>query len=162
MMTAPVCPVSNSQLPYYRSLFRGGNGGQPRPTIMPVIPLASDLPSLLRTVNVMRDVLRQLSSSLVVNNVFAPSPPFARAQGDTYNADYPNWDQKDKDTTKGFVYHHAKEGLDKSSRLWVQRENRVIFENHIHDDPEFIWSYVKPLDAEGTEPLFPTANPLGG
>lgn len=129
---------------------------------MPSIPLASqDLPSLLRTINVMRDVLRQLTSSLTVNNYYQPKQPFFKAEGDTYNVDYPNWDQKSKDTTMGFIYHHTKQGLDKTSRLHVQRENRVHFENRSHDDPEFIWAYSKPLDAGGVEPLYPTASVTG-
>jgi hypothetical protein len=147
-MTAPTCPVSNSQVPYYHSLFRGG-GSQPRPVTMPSIPLASDLPSLIRTTNVMRDILRQFTSSLVVNNYYQPKPPFFKAQGDTYNAEYPNWNLKGKDYSVGFVFHHTKEGLDKSSRLHVQRENRVAFENQVHDDPEFVWAYSKRLDAGG-------------
>jgi hypothetical protein len=149
-MTAPVCPISNNQIPYYHSLFKGSSGGQPRPLPMPSIPLATDLPSLLRTVNVMRDVLRQLSSSLVVNNVYMPRSPFFKAEGDTYLPDYPAWDLTKKDLLKGFVF--GKE--DKTSRCWVQRENAVQYDNRMSDDKPFIWQYIKPLDAEGTEPLF--------
>jgi hypothetical protein len=152
-MTAPTCPVSNDQLPYYRSLFRGSSG-QPRPVTMPSIPSASDLPSLLRTVNVMRDVLRQLTSSLTVNNYYQPKQPFFKAEGDTHYTDYPAWDQKEVEAVTGFMYHHDGGSIDKTSRLWVQRLNAVHFENRSHDDPEFIWRYVKELDEPGTEPLF--------
>jgi hypothetical protein len=153
-MTAPTCPTSNSQIDYYQSLFRGSVGGGPRPLPMPSIPTATnDLPSLLRTVNVMRDVLRQLTSSLVVNNVHIPRAPFFKAQGDTYLPDYPAWDLTQKDTVRGWVLGKS----DPTSRVWVQRENAVQYENRMADDKPFIWRYVKPLDAEGTEPLFPTA-----
>jgi len=160
-MTAPSCPVSFGQNPYYRSLFRG-NQSQPLPTRVPIIPLATDLPSLIRTVNLMRDVLRQYTSSLVVNNLHAPKQGFAKAEGDTYNAEYPAWRLSDKEMEKGFIYHHEKGGnLDKNSRLWVQREHAVSYENVVHEEPQFVWQYYKALDAPGTEPLFPTANPLG-
>jgi hypothetical protein len=148
-MTAPVCPINSSQIPYQRSLTRGGNGGGPQiPPTLPAIPPASDLPSLIRTVNVMRDVLRSLTTSLTVNNVYNPKPPFFKAQGDTYLPEFPEWDQKQVETSKGYVYHKKKDGgTDKSQRAYIQRIESVHFQNRMQDEPDFIWSYHKALDA---------------
>jgi hypothetical protein len=162
-MMAVQCPTSLSQLAYYNSLFRG-SGGQPSPVVTNSIPAASpnDLPSLIRTVNVMRDVLRQLTSSLTVNNVYNPRPPFFKAEGDKFYSQYPAWNQKGQDTQQGFVYHKEKGGsLDKKQRAHVLRQDRITFENSMQEDPEFVWSYHKSLDSLGVEPLFPTASATG-
>jgi hypothetical protein len=155
-MTAPVCPINSSQIPYLRSLTRGGNGGGPQtaPTL-PSIPAASDLPSLIRTVNVIRDILRSLTSSLTVNNVYNPKPPFFKAQGDTYLPVFPEWDQKGFEVSRGFVYHHEKNGdIDKTQRAYIQRVNSVRFVNRMQDEADFTWAYYKALDAQGDEPFF--------
>jgi hypothetical protein len=154
-MTAPVCPINNSQIPYQRSLTRGGNGGGPqRAPNLPAIPPATDLPSLIRTVNVMRDVLRSMTSSLAVNNVFAPRPPFFKAQGDTFYSEYPEWDQKNLTVSKGYVYHKDKAGgMDKTQRAYIQRIEKVTFQNRMQEDPDFYWSYYKALDSYLGQPV---------
>jgi hypothetical protein len=94
----------------------------------------------------MRDVLRSMTSSLTVNNVFAPRPPFFKAQGNTYNAEYPEWDQKTIDMSKGYVYHKDKDGIDKTQRAYVWRIDRVTFQNRMQEDADFYWAYYKALD----------------
>lgn len=152
-MTAPICPINNSQIPYKRSLTRGGSGGAPT---LPSIPAAFDLPSLIRTVNVMRDVLRSLTSSLTVNNVYKPKPPFFKTQGDTYLPEFPEWDQRSVTTSMGFVYHHEKDGsIDKTQRAYISRVNSVTFQSRVQEDPDFVWSYYKPLDKQLQSPFDP-------
>lgn len=160
-MTAPVCPINSSQIPYQRSLAHGGAQPQTAPRL-PSIPAASDLPSLLRTVNVMRDVLRSLTTSLTVNNVYNPKPPFFKAQGDTYNPEFPEWDQRAIDVSRGFVYHHEKDGsIDKDQRAYIQRINSVAYQNRMQEEPDFLWSYYKALDSLGNEPFLPVGSFTG-
>lgn len=147
-MTAPVCPINSSQIPSSRNFQHGTQPG-PRPLVMPSIPAATDLPSLIRTVNVMRDVLRQLTTSLTVNNVYNPPPPFFKAEGDTYYSLYPSWEQADMQTSLGYVYHKDQGGVvDKEQRAFVRRINSVMFKNASQEDPDFIWAYSKPLDRQ--------------
>jgi hypothetical protein len=143
-MTAPTCPVSSSQLPYYSSLFRGAGNSSPT---FAAIPMAFDLPSLIRTVNVMRDVLRSLTTSLTVNNLYLPRPPNFKKEGDKYYSQYPQWQQTGIESISGFVFHKTKDGPDPTSRAAVVRQVRVHFENRTQEDKEFVWSYSKKLDA---------------
>jgi hypothetical protein len=153
-MTAPACPISSSQIPSNRRAYADA---QPRPITMPVIPPANDLPSLIRTVNLTRDVLRQLTSNLTVNNLYLPKTPFFKSEGDTHYSLYPQWEMSGVETSQGYVYHHEKDGsLDKDQRVSVRRQNRVSFTNNTQADPDFVWAYSKPLDSLGVEPLFPT------
>lgn len=144
---APACPLSDSQVPYRHRLLRAG-ALQGAPTTIPAIPPASDLPSLIRTVNVLRDVLRQLTTSLTVNNVYNPPPAFFRAKGNTYYSEYPAWDEVWVDNSKGYVFHHGKDGVDDKQRAYVQRINRVTFRNRVQEDPDFYWGYTRPLDQQ--------------
>jgi hypothetical protein len=160
-MTAPVCPINSSQIPYQRSLVRSGGQPQAAPRL-PAIPAAMDLPSLIRTVNVMRDVLRQLTTSLTVNNVFAPQPGFAKAEGDTYNAEYPEWDQKILDVSKGYVYHHEKGEIDKEQRAYIQRIDRVTFQNRMQEEADFYWAYHKALDSQLGQPILDESGLIEG
>jgi hypothetical protein len=150
MADAPLsCPVSFGQIGQAPSSRRVYRDGQPRPIPLPVIPpaQANDVPSLIRTVNMITDVLRQLTSDLVVNNLYLPKAPFFRAEGNTYYSEYPLWDQQYIDTVTGYVYHHDKDGSkDKDQKVKVQRQNMVTYLNRMQDDPEFKWSYFKPLD----------------
>jgi hypothetical protein len=148
---APTCPISSSQIPYQRSLTHGLGQPQAAPHL-PAIPPATDLPSLIRTVNVMRDVLRSMTSSLTVNNVWQPKPFIVKAQGDTYNSEYPWWDQKSVEVMVGQIFHKDKEGTDKTQRVKVRRVNSVKFQNRMQEDPDFIWFYYKALDQEGATP----------
>ncbi len=94
----------------------------------------------------MRDILRSLTTSRVVNNVFLPKQPFFKAQGDTYYSQYPAWDQIHVDLTRGYVYHKGSGGtVDYSQRCHVERQNRVEFQNRSQEDKEFIWSYRKEI-----------------
>jgi hypothetical protein len=136
-MTAPSCPISISQLPK--------SYGPKAPTTVS-IPMAFDLSSLIRTVNITREVLRQLTTSLTVNNVYLPRPPNFKAEGDKYYSEYPAWDQKTIETSEGYMFHKEKGVPDKNIRAYVRRQNRILYENRSQNDPEFKWSYSKPLD----------------
>jgi hypothetical protein len=150
-MTASSCPVSFGQIGQAPTRRRAYADAQPRPITMPVIPAAvpGDLPSLLRTVNLISNVLRQLTSDLVVNNLFLPKDPFFKAEGDTYYSYYPIWDMSGVETSQGYVYHRAKGELDRDQRAYVRRQNRVSFMNRSQADPDFIWAYSRPLDSMG-------------
>lgn len=160
-MAAPLsCPVSYGQIGQAPANRRAYADAQPRPITMPVIPAAvpNDLPSLLRTVNLITNVLRQLTSNLVVNNLYLPKTPFFKAEGDTYYSYYPQWQMGNVSTSQGYVYHKNKDGTkDEKQRAHILRQNSVSFTNASQADPDFVWSYSKPLDSGGVEPLFPTA-----
>src|SRR5262245_45123105 len=160
-MTAPSCPISNSQIPYSR-LF------QPLGPAYPAIPPAieGDLPSLIRTTNLIRDALHRFSSSLVVNNVFNPRPPSFKAQGDTIYPDSPVWRMKDYEYVVGYVYHKEGSGLtakmDKNQRVYVQRTDRVNYQNKQQEDKDFTWSYSKKLDAVLGQPILSSTGQVIG
>jgi len=135
-MTAPQCPISYGQLP---------KSYGPRATLGTNIPIATDLESLIITVNRIRDVLRSLTTSLTVNNTYLPRQPNFKKEGNKYYSQYPQWDQANIETTTGFVFHKTKEGPDPESRAYVIRQNKVHFQNRSQEDPEFVWSYVKPI-----------------
>jgi hypothetical protein len=145
-MTAPSCPVSNSQIQYYNSLFRGKAANAP---VLQDIPIATDLASLIRTVNAISSVLRQLTTSLTVNNLYLAKPPNYKQQGNKYYSQYPQWIETGIETATGYVFHKTKDGPDPTSRAYVVRQFRVHYENQSQQDPEFIWSYSRPLDAGG-------------
>lgn len=144
---APSCPISDSQVPYRHRLLRAG-ALQGAPTPIPAIPPASDLPSLIRTVNILRDVLRQLTTSLTVNNVYNPPPPFARAKGNTYYSEYPAWDETGIGIVKGYVFHRDGDKVDDTQRAFVRRINQVAYQNRTQEDPDFYWAYNRPLDQQ--------------
>lgn len=149
MTDGPSCPISYGQIGQAPAVRRAYADAQPRPITMPVIPAAvpGDLPSLLRTVNLISNVLRQLTSNLVVNNLYLPKTPFFRAEGDTYYSEYPQWQGSTIYTSRGYVYHREKDGgKDKDQRAYVTRQDQVTFKNSIQADPDFIWAYYKPLD----------------
>jgi hypothetical protein len=143
---APTCPISDGTLPYRRKFARGSAGLQGGATKFPGIPNAVDLPSLIRATNVMRDILRSLTSNLTVNNLFLPKQPFFKAQGDTYYSQYPAWDQIHQDVSQGWVNHKVSGGkIDPSQRCYVQRINIVEFQNSSQEDKEFKWNYKKEI-----------------
>ena len=153
-MTAPVCPINTSQS---QRVF------QPVIPPQPGIPAATDLASLIRTVNAIRDILRSLTTSLTVNNVYNPQSLRLQAQGNTFLPEFPEWDFRTLDTSQGYVYHHKnKTEVDKKQRAHIMRVNSVTYQNRMREEPDFVWSYYRPLDSLGVEPLFPTASPLGG
>jgi hypothetical protein len=146
-MTAPSCPVSFGQQPYDRRLLHNGSQLPGVPARMPSIPTAHDLPTLIRTTNIMRDVLRSLTTSLTVNNVHAAKQPMFRAQGNTYYSQYPNWQQVNSDTAAGYVFNTRKDKTkDPDQRAHVLRTNGVEFQNQTQEDPDFFWRYYKALD----------------
>jgi hypothetical protein len=154
MPIAPSCPTTISQIKRVHELVRGG----PLDTRL-VIPAAvdGDLPSLIRTVNAITDVLRSLTTSLTVNNVYNPRPPSFKAGSSKIYSDYPEWVQQYTQTVFGYVYHKDTKTLadgskqvtmDKTQRAYVQRINQIQFVNKVQNDPDFIWDYVKPLDEQ--------------
>jgi hypothetical protein len=143
-MNAPFCPINNSQIPSARL---------PRtaPALLPSIPIAVDLPSLIRSVNIMRDIIRNITTSLTVNNVWLPRTPRAPAIPATkiyIMSEYPYWSQAGMDTTTGYVLYKAKnKEPDKEQRAYVNRVNVVEYRNpNRGDDKSFVWRITKRLD----------------
>jgi hypothetical protein len=137
-MNAPVCPVSKNQLP------TGGPRNFPT-TLIPAIPVATDLPSLIRAVNIMRDILRTITTSLTVNNVWE------QQYGNTYlMSPYPDWSQSQITTKQGYVYYKAKgKEPDPEQRVYAQRIDAVEFHNGQRAaDPTFFWRLKKDFDSE--------------
>jgi hypothetical protein len=153
-MTAPSCPISYGQIPYRTLLTRGSSGALQFPTTFPGIPTATDLPSLIRATNALRDVLRQLTTSLTVNNVYNPPPSFFKSKGNTYYNEYPAWTQISTLTVSGYVFHKEKSGTDQSQRVdqtqrvLVRRMNQVDYQNDQQEAPDFFWKYILPLDQQ--------------
>jgi hypothetical protein len=113
--------------------------------LLPAIPLATDLPSMIRAVNIMRDILRTLTTSLTVNNVWE------QQFGNVYRlSPYPAWQQVGTETVQGYVYYKAKgKEPDKDQRAYVLRINSVEFRNNQRDkDQSFFWRLKKAPDSE--------------
>lgn len=136
-MNAPVCPISRNQLP--------AGGTRVWPTTLPAIPIATDLPSLIRAVNIMRDILRTITTSLTVNNVWEP-----QLGANIYIlSDFPSWYQSEAELVEGFVYYKKKgEAPDDTQRAVVQRTNSVTFRNHEVGGEEFKWRLKKSFDSD--------------
>lgn len=141
-MNAPFCPTSRSQ----RNLPRGLS------TPLPSIPLATDLPSLIRAVNIMRDILRTLTTSLTVNNVYSGTGKPSQQYGSKsylmskYQAD---WYQVGREDESGFVYYKSRSGKDTGQRAYINRMHAVELRNVNRDsDTSFFWRYFKALDGE--------------
>lgn len=155
-MNAPFCPINHSQIPSARL---------PRtaPALLPSIPIAVDLPSLIRTVNIMRDIIRNVTTSLTVNNTWLPRIPRAPPIPPTkiyIMSDYPDWSQTGLETVSGYVYYKTKgKEPDPDNRAYVNRINHVEFHNvNRGDDKVFNWRLTKRLDSEygeshGVEPF---------
>lgn len=135
---APVCPISHSQDPV------NPRGMQTR---LPAIPVATDLASLIRAVNIIRDILRTLTTSLTINNTYlprAPRPPRVFGSRLYIMSPWPDWEQRGIDTVTGYV------GKNPKNRAYVNRINKVEYKNKQQDaDSPFIWEYLKPLTGEG-------------
>ena len=145
-MTAPVCPISRSQ----------PTAAAP-PARQPSIPIATDLPSLIRAVNIMNDIIRNITTSLVVNNtrdvnigadgVAYDVPPITDNNYKTSN--YPEWAQISAATNTGFVFNKGgSPSPDKTQRAYISRINTVQYQNdQSNTDGPFTWSYSHPPDS---------------
>jgi hypothetical protein len=146
-MTAPTCPTSRNQV--------RGPASELTPRVrLPAIPTATDLPSLIRTVNIMRDVLRQITINTTINNVWpgsSPKPGLGKS--------YPTWFQQHIEHSIGFVFNKTRttDGgqrvtvTDESQRVYIARTDKVEFadgnEGTSDKTNRFIWSYKKNLDS---------------
>jgi hypothetical protein len=153
-MSAPFCPISRSQPP---PGSRAGMEGTA--TLLPEIPIATDLPSMIRAVNIMRDILRTLTTSLTVNNTWlprGPKPPrLPKIPGDKnyIMSSYPAWQQVSFEAREGMVYYKGKDGPDKEQgKVKVSRLDAVEFRNASQaDDQSFYWRYRKSMDSDNDE-----------
>ena len=59
MATAPICPVSRDQVI-----------GQPKSSLIPNIPLATDLASALSAINAMRQAMQVMNQQIIINNTY--------------------------------------------------------------------------------------------
>jgi hypothetical protein len=139
-VAAPSCPITRSQTPAPMA-----------PMLLPSIPVATDLPSLIRAVNIIRDILRSITTSLTVNNTYLPKqprPPKILPNKDYLMSAYPDWYQVHAETVEGFVYYKSKSGKDQDQRAYISRINAVEFRNiNRDDDKSFFWRYAKALDS---------------
>lgn len=80
-MTAPVCPTSFGQIPYGRQWLRD---------TVQTIPRATDLSSAIRALNVINNIVMQLTrGEPQINNIHNPSAgPDVRLKGDDPNPHY--------------------------------------------------------------------------
>ena len=142
-MNAPICPINKGQ--------PATNPRGTPTTLLPTIPVATDLPSLIRAVNIIRDILRSLTTSLTVNNTYLPQQPRDPKilPNRTYiMSPFPDWYQVKKKTVEGFVYYKSKSGRDADQRTYIVRTNEVEFRNNQQDeDQSFYWRYTKNLDS---------------
>jgi hypothetical protein len=146
MTVAPNCPVSHSQDP--GQLYR--NGGLPQGGVtFSGMPRPVDLDSLIKTVNALREVLRQFTGQWTVNNVQQPGTPNHRKEGNTYYSQYPEWDQVGMQTMTGYIFHKDQNGTDYTQKAYVNRINQINYHNRSQEDPDFQWAYYKQLDAGG-------------
>lgn len=148
---APSCPVSFSQEPT--------NPRGTAPIRLPSIPIATDLPSLIRSVNIMRDILRSLTTSKTVNNYYFGNvtPPKQYGDKSYIMSDYDSdWYQTGIENTDGVIYNKSGNKLDTKQKAYIRRMNAVKFRNNARDnDQSFDWRYVKQPDAEETgDPMF--------
>jgi len=141
---APTCPISYDQEPTDPRGFRGT-----APIRLPSIPAATDLASLIRSVNIMRDILRTLTTSLTVNNFYGGRVVPGKQYGkkDYLMSDYfSDWYQTKIDNKPGYV------GKNPKQRAYVERIDAVKFRNNARDNDQSLeWRYVKPLTGEGTK-----------
>lgn len=140
---APVCPISRSQ----------PVSGQPGQLSLASIPYAVDLPSLIRAVNAIGQLLQQLAGpGLAVNNVYPPpSRPFGQPQlareqekGAVFIG-YPEWDEDNRVTDDVRVYHKEVEAggvikADKTQWVDVTRINKIDFLDRNSEDL-LTWEY---------------------
>jgi hypothetical protein len=152
-MTAPTCPTSRNQV-------RGPASELTPRAKLPAIPTATDLPSLIRTVNIMRDVLRQITINTTINNVWpGPSPKLGRGKS------YPTWFLQHIEHSIGFVFNKTRTtdggqrvtNTDKEQRVYIARTDRVEFydgnEGTSDKQNRFIWQYKKNLDSPFGDPV---------
>jgi len=144
---APFCPVSydqDAENPRGTFNLRGT-----APIRLPVIPLSTDLPSLIRAVNITRDILRTLTTSLTVNNFYGGSVRTGKQPGkrDYEMSDYfSDWYQTKIENKQGFV------GKDPKQRAYVERIDAVSFRNNARDNSQTLeWRYIKALTGEGVK-----------
>lgn len=147
---APHCPISHSQEPK--------NPRGTAPIRLPSIPIATDLPSLIRAVNIIRDILRTLTTSLTVNNTYVGTSKPSKQYGkkDYIMSDYDSdWYQVGTDTKEGSVFYKSRSaGTDEEQRASIERIDAVEFRNNARDnDQSFFWRYPRPLDGDFGDPV---------
>jgi hypothetical protein len=151
-MNAPVCP-----------------GSRPEPKLSPrpakvFVPPATDLPSLIVSVNIIRQILIDITTGFTVNNLWGRVPRYPDVTPDKFYSKYPLWDMVAYTVQYGAMYHHAS-GVapDPTQKAYVRRLNTVVYRNEIlqpkpgaTQDPQFYWSYTSvPLDSPQTgSPVF--------
>ena len=170
-MTAPTCPVSRNQP-------RGPASELTPRAKVPGIPAATDLPSLIRTVNIIRDVLRSLVIKTTINNVWpGKEPPI----GYIRNKSFPSWAQDTTEKEVGWIFHKSSQSVsagstyegsalvdrttttDEAQRVQIARTHRVEYfdtnEGTSDKTNRFLWSYHKKIDSDGrhntgSEPMY--------
>jgi hypothetical protein len=150
---APVCPISRSQVA----------SGMPGVRI-PVIPTATDLPSLIAAVNTINLLVQQLlGPGRVTNNVYPPNMPLSPSGGSSpvshggaaaYFLGQPEWAEKHRSTQHINSFHKDFSGSsqkgsvsvkeDPDQYVNVMRINTITFQNTNYGDADFLWQYHTP------------------
>lgn len=146
---APVCPVSRSQVP-------AGSPG----LRLPPPARALDLPSLIATVNGIRNVLMMIAGPGPVTNNIYPPMAFGYPQLQQQNTAKPpggqigirrGWEELSRDTEKMEIDHSEQETdesgtaqiskEDPSMRVFVERFNRIEYQSNpgAGSMDEFVW-----------------------
>lgn len=105
-MNAPVCPISYSEYPAVRALVRGGAATSRPGTLhdqINSIPRAHDLLSAIRALNIMNNIITQITrGEPQVNNVFLLAKPSVILKGDDHKPDYYplDWIEEDREYRK--------------------------------------------------------------
>jgi len=147
---APYCPISTS----HYTLPTGT-----APLRLPSIPTATDLPSLIRSVNIMRDILRTLTTSLTVNNFYGGQVVPAKQYGkkDYLMSDYfSDWYQTGIEPKDGVIYNKSGKTMDRKQKAYISRLDAVKFRNNARDNSQILeWRYPKKPDGEERgDPVF--------
>jgi hypothetical protein len=91
-MNAPACPTSFGQLPYgrqWQALVLDHHTND----LINTIPRAYDLPSAIRALNIINNVVMQITNNAPqINNTYPPGLPSIRLKGDDPN---PHWEKAD-------------------------------------------------------------------
>jgi hypothetical protein len=102
------------------------------------IPRAHDLPSVIKSLNIITQVLRDnvVHNPPQVNNVYPTQLPQLQLQGEDHN---PNYEQADwQESSRGYVQQTVVNPDDESQTVDIKTITQVLFTN-VNDDSELLY-----------------------